>query len=277
MAAFAAVAAALRLVLVPRDRRFVASWLREWPAFCVLAAALALVLSLGPTATAFGEVTLTHAPYRNLYDAVPGFDGLRVPARYGAVVMVFLAALAGEGARLLGRWWPTRGSAVALAAGALAVVEALAAPIAINGVDPGSGLASRSARLGRGTDVPAVYRFARTLPRDAVLAEFPFGRLELEIRYMYYSTEHWRRLVNGYSGTFPPSYDGRVALLRAPEQDPDRSWASLVASGATHVIVHTDAFETRSLATAVEEWLAAHGARLVADVPGGKVFALATQ
>lgn len=274
MAGFATVATALRLALVPRDRRFLASWLREWPAFCLLAAVLALLLSLGPTAMAWGQVTVKDAPYRSLYDYVPGFDGLRVPARYGVVVMVFLAALAGEGARTLLRWWPTRGSAVAIAVGALVVVEALAAPIAINGASPDSGPASRSARLGRGVDVPAVYQFAKTLPPDAVLAEFPFGRIELEIRYMYYSTGHWRRLVNGYSGTFPPSYDERVPLLRAPERDPDRSWASLLASGATHAIVHTDAFETPAVATTVEQWLTAHGARIVADLPGGKVFAL---
>lgn len=274
MAGFAAVAAAVRLLLVPRDRRLVASWLREWPAFCVLAAALALLLSLGPTAKAWGEVTLKDAPYRHLYDSVPGFDGLRVPARYGVVVMVFLAALAGAGARALSRRWGTRGSAVAIAAGVLVVVEALAAPIVINGVSPDSGVASQSARLRRGVDVPAVYQFARTLPPDAVLAEFPFGRIELEIRYMYYSTEHWRRLVNGYSGTFPPSYDERVPLLREPEKDPDRSWSALLASGATHAIVHTDFFEASGLATTVEQWLASNGARLVADVPGGRVFSL---
>lgn len=277
MTGVAVVAGAIRLALVPRDRRWLASWLREWPAFCTLAAALALMLSLGPSAEAWGEAVLAAAPYRSLYDHVPGFDGLRVPARYGVVVMVFVAALAGEGARALHQWWPRRGSTVALVGGALVVVEALAVPISLNGATSDSGAAARSVRLGRGPDVPAVYQFVRTLPPDAVIAEFPFGRIDLEIRYMYYSTEHWRRLINGYSGTFPQSYDERVPLLRVPEQDPERSWASLLASGATHAIVHTDIFDTPTHAAALEQWLTDHGARMDADVPGGKVFSLRAQ
>lgn len=277
MAGAAVVASGLRLVLVPRDRRFFASWLRGWPAFCTFAAALALLLSLGPSATAWGRATVDHAPYRSLYDYVPGFDGLRVPARYGVVVMVFVAALAGEGARALGRWWPRRGSAVAVAGGVLVVLEALAAPIGLNGASAGADAATRSARLGRGSDVPPVYRFVQSLPKDTVLAEFPFGRIELELRYMYYSTEHWRPLVNGYSGTFPPSYDERVPFLREPDKDADRSWTSLVASGATHAIVHADGVETPGHAARVEQWLTQRGARLVADLPGGKVFALRSQ
>lgn len=275
MAGIAALASALRLYLVPQDRRFVWTWLREWPAFCVLAAALALVLSLGPTAKAWGEPMWLEAPYRRLYDDVPGFDGLRVPARYGVVVMVFVAALAGEGARGLARWWPRHGAAMAVAGGLLVVVEALAAPIAINGANPQAAGAAHAGRLLRGADVPAVYRFVQTLPRDAVIAEFPFGRIEYEVRYMYYSTQHWRRLVNGYSGTFPPSYDERVSFLREPDRDPDRSWASLIASGATHAIVHAELFDTPAQAESVEQWFTAHGARVVADLPGGRVLALA--
>jgi hypothetical protein len=52
-----------------------------------------------------------------------------------------------------------------------------------------------------------VYRFAAQLPDSAVLIEFPLGEPAFDIRYMFYSTLHWRRLVNGYSGGAPLQYE----------------------------------------------------------------------
>ena len=55
-------------------------------------------------------------------------------------------------------------------------------------------------------DLPAVYRFVERLPASSVLIELPFGEVAFETRYMFYSTFHWRRLVNGYSGGGPGEY-----------------------------------------------------------------------
>ena len=53
---------------------------------------------LGPqrtiyTVTARGRFVTDHTPYALFYRYVPGFDGLRVPARYAAIVTLGLAAL----------------------------------------------------------------------------------------------------------------------------------------------------------------------------------------
>ena len=44
---------------------------------------------------------------------------------------------------------------------------------------------------------------SRSLPASAVLLELPLGEPAFDMRYMFYSTRHWQRLVNGYSGGAP--------------------------------------------------------------------------
>ena len=71
------------------------------------------------------------------------------------------------------------------------------------------------------------------MPDAVVAAEFPFGDPAWELRYVYYSTVHWKRLVNGYSGGFPQSYKVRVARLQRVTEDPDAAWARF-ATPARH-------------------------------------------
>ena len=54
--------------------------------------------------------------------------------------------------------------------------------------------------------------------------------------YMYYSTFHWQRLLNGYSGFFPPSYVRLVAAMRG---FPDASsLQALRVRGARYAVIH---------------------------------------
>jgi len=53
---------------------------------------------------------------------------------------------------------------------------------------------------------------------------------------MVNSTRHWRRMLNGYSGFRPPSYQQSFdAMTRFPA---DESLIALSALGVTHVVVH---------------------------------------
>ena len=59
-------------------------------------------------------------------------------------------------------------------------------------------------------------------PPDAVLAELPLGQPDFDLRAMFYSTVHWRPLLNGYSGFFPAALrPAGVALsaMSAPSRD----------------------------------------------------------
>jgi len=75
-----------------------------------------------------------------------------------------------------------------------------------------------------------------------VLAGLPLGLPDFDLRAMYYSTFHWRHLVNGYSGFTPAHYGRLVAALGRPTAAPDDAWAALAASGATIVLVHEGAY-----------------------------------
>jgi len=258
------------LAFSPRARAFASTSVRSLWGFGLVAAFAAFVLSLGPVIRTLGEILTDRGPYLFLYSYVPGFDGLRVPARYGMLVMLFLAILAGLGAAAIERRW-RRGGIVALVLGLCVLVEAGAAPILVNGMGPEADYVTPPAQM---SQIPPVFPFIKTLPRDSVIAEFPFGQWTFELRYMYYSTRHWRPLINGYSGNFPLSYQLMAEALRRPTQNPERAWQALAGSGATHVVLHQGAYKEAAEAAAVVDWLETRGARPVANFGTDHVFAL---
>jgi hypothetical protein len=87
-----------------------------------------------------------------------------------------------------------------------------------------------------------VYKvFAREAP-DGVLAELPLGESDFDLRAMFYSIAHWRPLVNGYSGFYPPHY-GRLALATSDvPRFAETALQALRAQGATHVLVHEGSY-----------------------------------
>lgn len=95
-----------------------------------------------------------------------------------------------------------------------------------------------------------------------MIAELPFGDPAWELRYVYYSTVHWKRILNGYSGGFPQSYKVRVARLERYRTEPDEAWSALQSAGTTHVIVHEAAMPPEQ-APSMRTWLETHGAREV--------------
>jgi len=268
-----AMAFAILAVVSPRVRLFARAWLATIMGFTVLAVALTFILSLGPDIRTQGRLIGQAAPYSLLYSHVPGFDGLRVPARYAMLVMLFLATGAGVGGAAIERRF-RRGGALVVCLGVLAVIEAFAAPIVINGTVIEGGYAPPPPRVYTGSGVPAVYRFLKTLPSPGtVIAEFPFGETTFELRYMFYSTNHWHPLLNGYSGTFPLSYSRGGSLLRRPLAAPDLAWQSLRESGATHAVVHGSLY-LNGEGQAISRWIVGRGGALVAEFDGDSVFAL---
>ena len=127
-----AVILALLILVSPRARSFAREWIGSIAAFMLIAAAAAFLMSLGPEIRSGGRLISEVGPYHFFYWYVPGFDGLRVPARFAMLVMLFLSIAAGLGAAAIERRL-RRGGAIAVVLGALAVAEAFAAPIVING------------------------------------------------------------------------------------------------------------------------------------------------
>jgi len=104
-----------------------------------------------------------------------------------------------------------------------------------------------------------VYDALSAAPPDAVVLELPLGAPPWDVRAVFYSTVHWRRLVNGYSGGFPQRYVATAAALSRLGVDPVTAWATLRASGATHIVLHRAAYLNGRDAPVVQ-WLENGGA-----------------
>jgi hypothetical protein len=208
--------------------------------FYVVACLFAMWLSLGPAPQVFGRPLDLASPYRFLWDHVPGFEGLRVPARMAMIVVLMLSILGGYGAAVLAR---RREGQVVLAILAVAFLfEAGAAPFVVNAMSPVRGFNTPEAQLRPGRRAPGIYHRVALLPADSVLAEFPLGQTDFDLRAMFYSTVHWLPLINGYSGFFPPHYGRTIFALSEIPRHPELSLATLRELGATHVIVHESAY-----------------------------------
>ena len=88
---------------------------------------------------------------------------------------------------------------------------------------------------------------------------------------MYYSTAHWQRLVNGFSGYLPASYFRLLATLRQPHLAPETAWTLLGEHGVTHVVLHPAAYRDGNAGDDMR-WLESHGARVLTVVDGDFVY-----
>src|SRR5262249_38822679 len=107
---------------------------------------------------------------------------------------------------------------------------------------------------------PPVYDFVGALPPNSAIVELPLGETAFDVRYMFYSTRHWRPLVNGYSGSVPQDYAFLSVAMEDALQAPDRAWRLLVDSRATHAIVH-EAYYAGDRGARIGAFLRDRGAR----------------
>jgi hypothetical protein len=265
------VVVAAWLATSPAGRLRAVSVLRAPATFYVAMTLLAAWLSLGPVPRTGGADVLIASTslYDLLYAYVPGYTGVRVPARYAMIVGLFLSIVAAYGCIALrrARW----GARAWLVAAVLFLIEGAAVPLAMNQtwgqheqMPPSVVHPARAA--------PSVYHRLATLPEGTVVAEFPFGDPAWEIRYLYYSTVHWKPILNGYSGSVPPDYAKRVARLRRVGDSPEAAWDAVRAAGTTHVVVHLSSFANSHDATGVHVWLESHGATRIESFPEGDVL-----
>jgi hypothetical protein len=179
----------------------------------VIGAALAFEISLGYN----GFV------YPWLHELVFPYRGLRVPARMAILVGFSLAVLSGFGVARIWQAMPTRRMAIAasLIAASLVIIEyRVTLPLKYIDLAP-----------------PPIYAsIPETSP--AVLLELPLIKpdIALEPYFMYFSTFHWNRLVNGYSGFKPPHY---LQLVDSIDNFPDDDTITeLRQRGVDYVVVH---------------------------------------
>jgi hypothetical protein len=184
--------------------------------------AIQIVYAAGLLVSFDGSLGLNGVLYPYLHRWVGAVRGLRVPARFGAIVGLTLSILTGFGARRVLRWCRSRACAHAIFAGLIAFVM----------VDAWPALTLRPVWK----EPPAIYALLKDTP-GVILAEFPILEDETgNIPFMYFSLWHWSPMVNGYSGFIPKSYtDLRADIARFPDAD---AIAVLRRRGVTHVTVN---------------------------------------
>lgn len=149
-------------------------------AFYILVAVFAAWLSTGPTAGGVSLASLWH-PYDWIV-WLPGFNGIRVPARFYLLSALGLAIAAGLAMAHLDTLMPRgRRSVAVMVFVGLAVDGAI--PGMPLGVPPGS--------------------FA-SMTSDGRVIELPFDDAYVHINAMYRSITHRMPVVNGYAGYVPP-------------------------------------------------------------------------
>jgi hypothetical protein len=175
------------------------------------------------------------APYRLLFEYVPGWEALRATGRAWVVGLLGVGLLAGLGAVALGRAMArhTRWSAHA-AVGLVATIAVLG--VLLEGYAPWTGrpdigVAPVDQELATiGTPGGVLYLPALE-PGGAAGALSGFRQAE----NVYGTTAHHRITPNGYSGYFPPSW---VELSKAMRQLPDpAALARLRVLGVRYVVV----------------------------------------
>jgi hypothetical protein len=169
-------------------------------------------------------------PYRLIYEALPGWQAIRVPGRLVAFSSLGLALLAGAGAQRAAGWagaprlmrW--RGGAVVAGILALAiVVEGRGLPF-----DPLDDVAQPK--------VPPVPPSVATV--QAPQLHLPAERATDNRRYILWSTDGFPRLVNGRS-SFNPAFT--LHLIERMRSFPSRRTVALLARlGVGSVVLHTN-------------------------------------
>jgi hypothetical protein len=191
--------------------------------FYMLAALVTWTLTWGPQPTFAGSAVLSAGPFAWLM-AVPGVDGLRVPARFWMVTVLCLSAAMGImlADMLLRRsrrsaWTIVAVAACGLIADGWSVIELAAAPAV----------------------------FASTRPLDgATVMELPVGDIGRDTAAEFRAVNGGWRVVNGYSGYEPAHYPAMRAASR--DEDPALFTAFLDRSDL-EVLVPDDAPRLREL------------------------------
>jgi hypothetical protein len=204
-----------------------------WERGVLLAGAFCLLLSF----------PLVYVPLMQL---LPGLDGMRVPARFAAILGVAVVYLAARGIDgTLARIAPPARRALAVAGLALfLVLELWPRPL-------------RWVPIPRDDELAPVYHWLAGRDDVRALLEIPMKAGGRELPYMYAATLHWKPIANGYSGFLPPSYERLSAAMG--RSLPGAAALDLAAAmGVSHVVVH----EERLGAPRVEAWARAIAPRL---------------
>jgi len=197
------------------------------------------ILSLGPAFQLWGKVIklpfIIPLPYALFYYLAPGFKGFRNSGRIEIFeIFVFSIAIG----LFLSSKLKLRNAAIKIFSVIIIcgfILFEATVPV------PFSKVPSKN-------EIPKVYSFIATTPTDSVIAEFPLYNWRMlpysldEVRREYYSTIHFRKMLNGASGFSPDSWQTLVTSI-ASEFPKKNAFLLLKKTGINYIIVHADEFD----------------------------------
>ncbi len=200
--------------------------------FFLFTLVLAWLLAMGPSIKLFDKKILT-GPYILLHEWIPIFQSLRAPSRFSVMMMIALALMSGWAIAALmekpRKLWHKK--AIPFLAGILILIDYASVPIRL---ETAAGLKK----------IPDIYSYVKDLPAGSSLIELPMPQVSeergREALLMYYSTFHRKKIVNGYSGYFPPGY---TIIYESMEVFPsDETFRLLSDLEVEYVLIHTQGF-----------------------------------
>lgn len=209
--------------------------------FLVILASTSFILSLGPvlnyshkTVKLFSTLFIP-LPYGILYYLVPGFGAFRTPSRF---IWLFAFALGGIVAVLL----PKLSKFLKL----LTIPLAILLGTRITTIYP----------IPQPPDYPPIYTWLQSQPGFVILELTMYSSAAdtkaSEVKRMLYSLSHRKKLINGYSGFFPPEWLDLVGNLGSdfPSSELEQR---LKDRGVNYIILHKDEYEEEKLKK-IEVW-----------------------
>jgi len=192
----------------------------------------ALFLSFGSDFTFAGQSTkFLPLPFKWFYEHIPGFAGIRVPARYATFVIFSVIILAGYGLRYLLCQINKKEIMVGFIIALLVFLnlEYLSIP-------------QRIRYFPINKDIPPTYTWLKEREEDFAILELPFRNpIGNDAIYMYFSIFHKKKIVNGYSSFFPPAI---FYIRQIFNNFPSWSCLDILRSlGVKYIVLHAKMFK----------------------------------
>ncbi|NOT26019.1 MAG: hypothetical protein HOP16_07935 [Acidobacteria bacterium] len=202
--------------------------MRATGAFAVFLVVAGGWLSFGPGRDVLGLPSLY-----DVFVTLPGMTLIRAPGRFALLVSLGMAIGSAIGALAVLRRWPNATRYVVLL-----LILGLSETYFVH--FPGGRPQPEA--------IPKVYEFLRDLGPGAVVSLPSHRGLPWDWRdadYQYFSTVHWRPIVNGYSRREPDGYSSVAKLMAAfPGHE---SATAMRSMGVGFVVVHTEHYEGGAL------------------------------
>ena len=181
--------------------------------------------------------------YSLFYSFIPGFNGIRETGRYSIFVLLGICVFIGYG---LNGWSQKIKDIYAKVILVLTVMmlfflESSFVPSAVYLYPEGEGGSS---------EVIDLYEWVSKQPEDNIFLELPMGfkrdeyLTNYDIYYVFHSKDHFRKIVNGYSGYFPPGYIQLMDIMSSFNLEPGLRLIKKL--GVNYLVFHFDRYDDPS-------------------------------